>query len=69
MKPAQALALAALALPVCGEDPGAGVADVPEEDSELIEALDLLLEWELLRAWDPAEDLPIPIAAKPEEGR
>ena len=69
MKPARALALVALALPVCGEDSGTGVGDVAEGDSELIEELDLLLEWELLRDWDPAEDLPIPIAPKPEEGR
>jgi hypothetical protein len=33
------------------------------EDLELLRVLDLLEELELLRGWDPGEDLPIPSGA------
>ena len=33
------------------------------EDLELLRELPVLAEWELLRDWDPEEDLPIPIDA------
>jgi hypothetical protein len=35
--------------------------EVSPEDRELLEELDLLLQWEMLVEWDPEEDLPIPI--------
>lgn len=39
---------------------GPGTAGLSAEDRELLKLLDLLEELELLDAWDPQEDLPIP---------
>lgn len=48
--------------PVSGEGP-------TPEDRALLAELELLLEWELLHAWDPALDLPIPLdPASPPAG-
>lgn len=38
-----------------------GAAPLPPEDRALLEDLDLLLDWEMMTQWDPAEDLPIPV--------
>lgn len=46
--------------------PGAAQAALPAlspEDLQLLRELPVLTEWELLRDWDPEEDLPIPVAS------
>ena len=40
-------------------------AELSAEDRALLEQLDLLLELELLEAWDPDENLPIRVADEP----
>jgi hypothetical protein len=42
-----------------GAEPGN--PELTEEDAQLLREIDLLLEWELLRDWDPEENLPIPV--------
>ena len=67
------LALLALPLPARAAAPKAApppqkpvAAPEPRElspaDRRLLQDLDLLLDFELLEAWDPTEDLPIPVA-------
>jgi hypothetical protein len=82
-----AFAIAAAALPGCGETTSTemgGSASAPkasdslderltEEDRAILNQLDLFSDWELLRDWDPEEDLPIPLdgpdrAHLPEQG-
>ncbi len=48
--------------------PGAAQTALPAlspEDLQLLRELPVLTEWELLRDWDPEEDLPIPVASPP----
>ncbi len=45
---------------------GAAQAALPvlsPEDLQLLRELPVLTEWELLRDWDPEEDLPIPVGS------
>jgi hypothetical protein len=47
---------------------GAAQAALPvlsPEDLQLLRELPVLTEWELLRDWDPEEDLPIPVGSAP----
>ena len=55
-----ALLLAGEPLGVAAAEPK--LADLSPDDRALLEQLDLLLELELLEAWDPGENLPIPLA-------
>jgi len=41
----------------------AGSPALSREDLAILRALPILTEWELLRDWDPEEDLPIPVDA------
>ncbi len=46
--------------------PGAAQTALPAlspEDLQLLRELPLLMEWELLRNWDPEQDLPIPVGS------
>ncbi len=46
--------------------PGAAQTALPAlspEDLQLLRELPVLTEWELLRDWDPEEDLPIPVGS------
>ena len=36
--------------------------DLTPEDQQVLDALEMLLDLELLEGWDPKEDLPIPVA-------
>ncbi len=48
--------------------PGAAQTALPvlsPEDLQLLRELPVLTEWELLRDWDPEEDLPIPVGSPP----
>lgn len=48
--------------------PGAAQTALPvlsPEDLQLLRELPVLTEWELLRDWDPEEDLPIPVGSRP----
>jgi hypothetical protein len=40
-----------------------GAPELSREDMELLRELNVLLEWDLLRDWDPEEHLPIPVDA------
>jgi hypothetical protein len=82
-----AFAIAAFAVASCGEtastETGGGAAapkatasveeELTPEDREILRQLELFSDWELLKEWDPGEDLPIPLdspasADLPEEG-
>ncbi len=46
--------------------PGAAQTALPAlspEDLQLLRELPVLTEWELLRDWDPEQDLPIPVGS------
>ena len=60
---------ATLVLLGAGEPPTPALSEptLTDEDLELLRNLDLLVEWELLREWDPEEALPIPIDAPRRE--
>ncbi len=42
--------------------------ELSEEDLEILDALELLLQLELLESWDPVENLPIPARSDLEGG-
>ena len=55
--------------PPAGKKPDPGLTP---EDQKVLDALELLLDLELLEGWDPKEDLPIPVepvSGPPEPGR
>lgn len=60
------LPIAAAAQSPPAAPPVAQRVELSSSDLELLRELDLLRDLELLEQWDPAEDLPIPLA--PEAG-
>ncbi len=58
-----------LASPAAGEEQPPAPAPAPdpsEKDRALLENLDLLLDWDLLRDWNPGDDPLLPAEGEPD---
>jgi hypothetical protein len=54
-----------LAAPASPQAPAPAPEPLRPGDEAVLRDVDLLLEWELLQGWDPAENLPIPLPPEP----